>query len=114
MTYLNAWHNINIYIIIFEYLECMITLVFPVIIVGYNKSSSSALYNLFALYPGAVTTHTKENCPSYHESLVHYFQSLPAFIKPGNFLIDGCQEMGDHIKMIELLKTPMTLYVVCY
>ena len=84
-----------------------------VVITGYNKSSSSALYNLLAQYPGAKVAAMKENCAYVHDrNLVQYFDSLPAYIEPGQLAIDGCIDLRGNMKLRKILKNPRTFYLV--
>lgn len=86
-----------------------------VIITGLPKCGTSAVYDLLAKVPGAVTMHEKENCP-YTRRRAHYmyFYSLPALnqVHENSFIIDGCLDSTYNMKMRELLHNPDTYYLV--
>ena len=56
----------------------------------------------------------KENCAFVHNrNLVQYFDSLPAYIEPGQIAIDGCIDLKGNMKLRKILKNPRTFYLVC-
>ena len=84
-----------------------------VVITGYNKSSTSAMYNLLSQYPDSKLAAMKENCSFIHDrNLVQYFDSLPAYIEPGQIAIDGCIDLRGNMKLRKILKNPRTFYLV--
>lgn len=84
-----------------------------VIISGYRKSSTSALYNLLAQYPNAKLSPMKENCPFIGDrSIIQYFDSLPRSIEPGEIIFDGCVDLKGNVKMRKLLREPNSFYLV--
>ncbi len=84
-----------------------------IIITGYRKSSTSALYNLFAQYPHAKLSPMKENCAFIGDrSIIQYFDSLPRTVEMDDLLFDGCVDLKGNIKMRKLLREPNTFYVV--
>lgn len=90
------------------------TFCFPsVVITGYRKSSTSALYNLLAQYPRAKLSPMKENCAFIGDrSIIQYFDSLPRSIETGDIIFDGCVDLKGNIKMRSLLREPNTYYLV--
>ena len=86
-----------------------------VIVTGLPKCGTSAMYDLLAKFPDAITMHEKENCP-YTRRRTHwqYFSSFPAFstLKPNSLIIDGCIDVINNMKMREILHFPQTYYIV--
>eukprot|EP01035_Chromulina_nebulosa_P028979 gene28979-38333_t len=86
-----------------------------IVITGYNKSSTSAMYNLLSQYPDSKLAAMKENCAFIHDrNLVQYFDSLPAYIEPGQIAIDGCIDLRGNMKLRKILKNPRTFYLVLF
>lgn len=107
-----------------------------IIITGVRKCSTSAMYGLLAKMRGSVALVAKENCPylGFYRSIVSYFDSMPDYIPPGHFLIDGCVDSVGNMKvfdcrylfifsrvilflilqMREILRGPNTFYVVTF
>lgn len=84
-----------------------------VIITGMKKCSTSALYGLLEGSPLFITGKTKENCPFIGDrSIMEYFDSLPSYVPPGHFLLDGCIDLRGNIIMRKMLKEPNTFYLV--
>ena len=87
-----------------------------IIITGFPKCGTSAMYDLLSRYSGAVKMAEKENCP-YTRRRGHweYFQSLPRmkYVSPGKLVIDACLDTPKNLLMREVvLRRPRTLYVV--
>lgn len=86
-----------------------------VIITGLPKCATSAVYDLISKFPGAITMHEKENCPSTRRR-AHwiYFNSLPKMenIYSHSIVIDGCIDITNNMKIRDLIRNPVTHYIV--
>jgi hypothetical protein len=84
-----------------------------IIITGYRKCSTSALYSLLSQYPGVMHSESKENCAFLGgRSIVQYFESLPHIIEGGKLLVDGCITLESNLQMRAMLRQPNTFYIV--
>jgi hypothetical protein len=85
------------------------------VITGLPKCGTSAMYELLAKFPGAITMHEKENCPSTRRR-PHwiYFLSLPRMsaLNENSVVIDGCISVINNMKIRELIMHPNTYYLV--
>eukprot|EP01036_Dinobryon_divergens_P026540 gene26540-35207_t len=73
------------------------------------------MYNLLSQYPDSKLAAMKENCAFIHDrNLVQYFDSLPAYIEPGQIAIDGCIDLRGNMKLRKILKNPRTFYLVLF
>lgn len=89
---------------------------YPAIIVtGFPKCGTSAMYEVLSQFPGAVTMSEKENCPSTRRR-PHwiYFNSLPRMddIGPRSLIIDGCIDIEKNMKIRTLIEYPEVYYLV--
>ena len=96
----------------------MIQVCYPAIIItGFPKCGTSAMYDLLSRVPGAVTMHEKENCP-FTRRRPHwiYFNSLPRMdaLSPRSLIIDGCIDIINNMKIRGLINNPDTYYLVSY
>ena len=89
-----------------------------VIITGYKKCSTSALYALLSHYPTTVKEGPggKENC-AFHgllgkRKLDVYFDSLPERVAMNEMIIDGCIYLESNLRTMIILRNPNTFYVV--
>lgn len=89
-----------------------------VIITGYKKCSTSALYMLLSQYPGTVKEGTggKENCqfhfPTAYRSLTQFLDSFPETVGVNELIINGCIIMEDNMRTRAILRQPNTFYLV--
>lgn len=89
---------------------------YPAIVVtGLPKCGTSAMYDLLSKFPGAITMHEKENCPSTRRR-PHwiYLQSLPrmSVLNENSVIIDGCISVINNMKFRDLFLHPSTFYIV--
>lgn len=90
---------------------------YPAIIVtGFPKCGTSAMYELLLRYSGAIKMAEKENCP-YTRRRGHweYFQSLPRMkdVSPGKLVVDACIDAPKNLLFREvILRRPKTLYIL--
>jgi hypothetical protein len=86
-----------------------------VVVTGLPKCGTSAMYELLSKFPGAITMHEKENCPSTRRR-PHwvYFQSLPRMsaVTEHSLIIDGCISVINNMKIRDLILHPNALYIV--
>lgn len=87
-----------------------------IVLTGYKKCSTSALYALLEQYPHTIKdSYTKENCAFVGaRSLIEYFDSLARTVQPGEIIINGCIDPNSNIKIRALLKNPRTFYIVSF
>jgi hypothetical protein len=84
-----------------------------IIITGYRKCSTSALYSLLSQYPGVMHSESKENCAFLGgRSIIQYFESLPRSVEGGKLLVDGCITLDSNMQMRAMLRQPNTFYIV--
>ena len=90
------------------------TFCYPSIIVtGVPKCSTSALYALFHSWPHSVFTESKENClVRQYKSIISFFLSFPRKTQPGEYLIDGCIDLEDNMRIRKILHNPSTFYIL--
>ena len=89
---------------------------YPLLVVtGLPKCATSAMYDLLSNFPGAITMHEKENCPSTRRR-PHwiYFLTLPRMsaVKEHSVIIDGCISVINNMKIRDLIRFPETYYIV--
>lgn len=93
------------------------TFCFPsIIIVGYKKCSTSALYALLSSHPQAASKlNFKENCPfDGKRGLDAYFDSLPATVAKNHMVISGCIYLQKILDIVDILRNPNAFYLVSY
>lgn len=84
-----------------------------VIVTGYRKSSTSALYSLLSQYPQVRVSPRKENCPFIGDrSIIQYFSTLPRSVEAGDIVLDGCIDLKGNVRMRKLLREPNAFYLV--
>ena len=93
-----------------------IQICYPLLVVtGLPKCGTSAMYDLLSKFPGAITMHEKENCPSTRRR-PHwiYFQSLPRMsaLTERSVIIDGCISVINNMKIRDLILHPNAYYIV--
>lgn len=85
-----------------------------VIVTGYRKCSTSALYVLLSQYPQTRPAgEAKENCPYVGgRTLVQFFDSLPRNVEVDEVILDGCIDLGDNLAIRKVLREPNSFYLV--
>ena len=92
------------------------TFCFPsIVIIGYRKCSTSALFALISSHPQALMKiNAKENCPfDGRRELDAFFDSLPNNVSKNRMIVNGCIYLPKIMDVLDVLRNPNTFYLVC-
>ena len=88
-----------------------------IIVTGFPKCGTSAMYDMLGKFPHVIKMSRKENCPflaPHANSILSYFRSLPLMntVRENSLIIDGCIQSHFNMAMRSILRNPKTFYIV--